>query len=128
MKPTYLKETLDMPEFEYAGRKFHNPVEFLLYKVGGTWKIPILWRLRDKTMRYGELQKSLEKVTGKMLTSQLKELEKDGFIHRKVYPVIPPHTEYSITEKGKRLIPLIESMRKYGSELMKEDGIQIEHK
>ncbi|MCB1189273.1 MAG: helix-turn-helix transcriptional regulator [Leptospiraceae bacterium] len=112
-----------MPDFEYNGKLFHNPVEFVLHKIGGAWKIPILWRLNDSKMRYGELQRSLSKVTNKMLTTQLRELEKDGFIHRKVYPVIPPHTEYSITEKGKRTIPLIQMMREYGKELMKEEGI-----
>ncbi|MCB1180289.1 MAG: helix-turn-helix transcriptional regulator [Leptospiraceae bacterium] len=117
-----------MPEFTYKGKKFHNPVEFVIYKLGGTWKIPILWRLRENKMRYNELQKSLEKITGKMLTSQLRELEADGFIHRKVYPVIPPHTEYSITEKGLRSLPLIQMMRKYGKELMEEEGIFVESK
>jgi DNA-binding HxlR family transcriptional regulator len=58
-----------------------------------------------------------------MLATQLRELEKDGFINRVVYPVVPPHTEYSLTDRGKRCIPIIEIIRKYGIELMKEDGI-----
>ncbi len=115
-----------MPNFEYKGKTFHNPVEFVLYKLGGTWKIPILWRIREKKLRYGELKKSISGISHKMLASQLKELEEDGFLTRKVYPVVPPHTEYSITEKGLKAIPLIQSMRKYGMELMKEDGIEVE--
>lgn len=113
-----------MSDFTYEGKLFHNPVEFVLYKIGGTWKMPILWRLREKSMRYGELKKSLSKITDKMLATQLRELEKDGFINRVVYPVVPPHTEYSLTEKGKRAIPIIDVVRKYGLELMKEDGVE----
>ncbi|MCB1193853.1 MAG: helix-turn-helix transcriptional regulator [Leptospiraceae bacterium] len=114
-----------MIEFEYKGKLFHNPVEFVLNKLGGTWKIPILWNLNEKKMRYGELQRSLNGVSSKMLTMQLRELEQDGFIDRKVFPVIPPHTEYSITEKGERVIPLIKMMRDYGIKMLKEEGIEI---
>ena len=114
-----------MSDFTFEGKLFHNPVEFVLYKIGGTWKMPILWRLHEKSMRYGELKKSLSKVTDKMLATQLRELEKDGFINRVVYPVVPPHTEYSLTEKGKRAIPIIDVVRKYGLNLMKEDGIKF---
>ncbi len=119
----YLKGKL-MSDFIYDGKLFHNPVEYVLHKIGGTWKMPILWRLSDKVLRYGELKKTLAKVTDKMLATQLRELEKDGFINRVVYPVVPPHTEYSLTDKGKRCIPIIEIIRKYGMELMKEDGIE----
>ena len=114
-----------MSDFTFEGKLFHNPVEFVLYKIGGTWKMPILWRLHERSMRYGELNKSLSKVTDKMLATQLRELEKDGFINRVVYPVVPPHTEYSLTEKGKRAIPIIDVVRKYGLNLMKEDGIKF---
>ncbi|MFM7984404.1 MAG: winged helix-turn-helix transcriptional regulator [Candidatus Fonsibacter sp.] len=114
-----------MSDFTYEGKVFHNPVEFVLHKIGGTWKMPILWRLHEKSMRYGELKKSLSKITDKMLATQLRELEKDGFINRVVYPVVPPHTEYSLTEKGKRAIPIIDVVRKYGLNLMKEDGIKF---
>ena len=58
-----------------------------------------------------------------MLTQQLRELEEDGFVHRKVYPVVPPKVEYSITEKGREVIPVIETLRNWGLELMKEKGI-----
>ena len=65
----------------------------------------------------------MPKITDKMLTSQLRELEKYGFINRKVYPVVPPKVEYSITEKGSQSIPVIETLRQYGFQLMKEEGI-----
>ena len=82
--------------------------------------MPILWRLKEKTMRYGELKKDIPHITHKMLTSQLRELEEEGFIFRKVYAVIPPKVEYSITERGLKAIPVIEVIRNYGLELMKE--------
>lgn len=75
-------------------------------------------------MRFGELKKDIPHITDKMLTSQLRKLEADGFIHREVYPVVPPKVEYSITEKGKTAVPIIETIRNYGHELMKEEGIK----
>ncbi len=114
-----------MPDFIYNHKIFYNPVEFSLYLIGGTWKMPILWRLRKTTMRYGELKKSLPHITDKMLSNQLKELEEHGFISRKVYPVVPPKVEYSITEKGMDTIPVIEVFRDYGLKMMKEKGIDI---
>jgi DNA-binding HxlR family transcriptional regulator len=84
-----------MPEFEFRGKKYNNPVELALEIIGGKWKMPILWRLKDKVWRYGELKKSLGKITHKMLTERLRELEDDGLIHREVYQVVPPKAEYS---------------------------------
>ena len=113
-----------MPEFTYKGKLYYNPVEFALDRIGGTWKMPILWRLKDKVMRYSELKRSMKRISHKMLTTQLRELESDGLIKRKVYPVVPPKVEYSITAKGKRSIPVIKKIRNYGLELMKEEGIE----
>ena len=86
--------------------------------------MPIMWRLKDRVMRYGELRKAIAHISDKMLTTQLRELEEDGFIERKVYPVVPPKTEYSLTEKGQKAIPLIIQIREYGLQLMKEQGIE----
>ncbi|HRH61530.1 MAG TPA: helix-turn-helix domain-containing protein, partial [Chitinophagaceae bacterium] len=93
-----------------------------------TWKMPILWRLNKATMRYGELKKTLPHITHKMLSSQLKDLEENGLISKKIYAAVPPKTEYSITEEGKKAIPVIETIRDYGMALMKQRGIQIVHK
>ena len=80
---------------------FHCPVEATLSQIGGKYKMIILCHLiHDGTLRYNELQKYIPQATAKMLTQQLKELEHDGIIHRKVYPVVPPKTEYSLTERG----------------------------
>ena len=114
-----------MPEFLYNNKLYYNSVEFVMDRIGGTWKMPILWRLRDKTLRYGELKKTMPKVTHKMLTAALRELEAEGFIHREVYPVVPPKVEYSLTQRGLRTIPVITGIREYGFELMKEFGIDV---
>ena len=112
-----------MPEFLYNKKLYYNPVEFAMDRIGGTWKMPILWRLKDRVMRYSELKKDIPRITHKMLTSQLRQLEEEGFIHRKVYPVVPPKVEYSITDKGKTAIPIINAIREYGLQLMEEAGI-----
>lgn len=113
-----------MPDFIYDKKIYYNPVEFAMDRIGGTWKMPILWRLKDKTLRYGELKKDLPHITHKMLTSVLRSLENEGFIKRKVYPVVPPKVEYSITARGQRAIPIIVTIRKYGATLMKEFGVE----
>lgn len=113
-----------MPEFIYNNKLYYNPVEFAMDRIGGTWKMPILWRLKDKVMRYGELKKSMPRITHKMLTSQLRELEEEGFITRKVYAVVPPKVEYAITERGQNAIVIIDIIRKYGIKLMKEFGVE----
>ncbi len=113
-----------MPEFLHRSKLYYNPVEFALDRIGGAWKMPILWRLNGRVMRYGELKKDIKRVTHKMLTAQLRELEEDGFVSRTVYPVVPPKVEYALTERGQRAIPVIEMMRNYGLELMKEMGVQ----
>lgn len=116
-----------MPDFIYKGKNYYNPVEFAMDRLGGTWKMPILWRLKSKIYRYGELKKSIAHISDKMLTSQLRQLESDGFVHRKVYPVVPPKVEYSITEKGKTTIPIINTIRNFGIELMEKEGVDITH-
>lgn len=113
-----------MPEFLYNSKLYYTPVEFAMDRIGGTWKMPILWRLKDKIMRYSELKNDMPRITHKMLTSQLRELEEEGFIKRKVYAVVPPKVEYSITKRGLRSIEIIDAIRLYGLELMKEFGVK----
>lgn len=115
-----------MPDVIINKEIFYNPVDFVLKKLGGTWKIPVLWRLRKKTWRYTELQKDIEHISQKMLSQTLKQLETEGFVQKKTYAEVPPRTEYSLTEKGKRAVEVIEYLRNYGLELMKEDGIDYE--
>ncbi|MBX2891438.1 MAG: helix-turn-helix transcriptional regulator [Saprospiraceae bacterium] len=113
-----------MPDFLYNKKLYYNPVEFALDRIGGAWKMPILWRLKDRVMRYGELKKDIPHVTHKMLTTQLRQLEEEGFVSRTVYPVVPPRVEYALTERGQRAIRVVEVIRDYGLELMKEFGVE----
>jgi DNA-binding HxlR family transcriptional regulator len=90
------------------------PVEWTLDVIGGKWKCVILWHLRGRVRRFGELQRLIPGATQKMLTSQLRQLEREGLIERKVYAQVPPKVEYSITAYGSTLSPLLESMCKWG--------------
>ncbi|WP_251040440.1 helix-turn-helix domain-containing protein [Chryseobacterium sp. ISL-6] len=113
-----------MPEFFHDKRLYYTPIEFALNHIGGTWKMPILWRLQEKALRFNELKKDIPHITDKMLTSQLRELESKGLVNRKVFPVVPPKVEYSLTEKGEKAIPVIETIMKYGYELIIDEGIE----
>jgi DNA-binding HxlR family transcriptional regulator len=82
--------------------------------IGGRWKAVILFHLMDDTQRFGELRRKLPGVTQRMLTLQLRELERDGVVKRTVYPQVPPKVEYSLTEFGRSLIPVLIAMRDWG--------------
>ena len=105
-------------------RLFECPVEAVLSIIGGKYKPIILYHLIEKTLRFGELKKFMPQATPKMLTQQLREPEADGLIQRKVYAVIPPKTEYSLTEFGKTLTPILTNIcnwgRKYLSDFIKK--------
>ena len=104
-----------MPDnFEIAGRAYFCPVELTHSAIGGKWKVLILWKLMDGTLRYSELRRALGDITHKMLAQQLRELEADGLIVRTVYPVIPPKVEYTLAEAGDRLRPVIAAMSEWG--------------
>ncbi len=90
------------------------PVETAIDVLAGKWKILILWYLRRDTLRFNELQKLLPRTTQKMLIQKLRELEKDGIVHREVYPVVPPKVEYSLTSYGKTLKPIIKDLYLWG--------------
>ncbi len=92
------------------------PIEGTIGLIGGKYKAIILWHLIGKTLRFSQLQRLIPQATAKMLTQQLRELEKDELIGRKVYPVVPPKTEYFLTEKGESLSPILIEMCRWGSE------------
>ncbi|MBM7587651.1 DNA-binding HxlR family transcriptional regulator [Bacillus pakistanensis] len=94
---------------------FNCEKELTLSVIGGKWKMIILWYLgKEGTKRFSELKALLPNITQKMLTNQLRELEADQIIHREVYPIVPPKVEYSLTEHGETLIPILESMYEWG--------------
>lgn len=99
------------------------PVESTLEIVGGKYKPLILWHLSDKTLRFNQLHKIISSATPKMLTQQLRELEKDGMIHREVYPVVPPKVEYSLTDLGKSFIPILSQICDWGTEYLKNKNM-----
>ena len=90
------------------------PVETALDVLAGKWKILILWYLRSETKRFNKLQKLLPRTTQKMLIQKLRELEEDGIIHREAYPVVPPKVEYSLTEYGETLKPIVKQLYLWG--------------
>lgn len=90
------------------------PVETALDVLLGKWKILILWYLRVETKRFNELQKLLPNTTQKMLIQKLRELEEHGIVHREVYPVVPPKVEYSLTEYGQSLKPILKQLYLWG--------------
>ncbi|MBQ3192724.1 MAG: helix-turn-helix transcriptional regulator [Oscillospiraceae bacterium] len=99
--------------------KDNCPVEATLDLIGGKYKALILWHLSDGTLRFSELRSRIPKATPKMLTQQLRELETQELVHREVYPVIPPKVEYSLTETGRSLMPILVSMRDWGAEYLR---------
>lgn len=96
------------------------PVETTLLLISDKWKVLILRDLLGGTLRFGELRRSLGSVSQKVLTANLRQMERDGLVHRKVYPEVPPRVEYSLTETGKSLRPVIETMRDWGSNYQAE--------
>lgn len=101
-------------------------VSVTLDVIGGKWKPLILWHLSFKTLRFSQLQRRLAKVTQKMLTQQLRELEADGMVHRQVYAEVPPRVEYSLTEQGQSLVPILEMMCQWGKDyLQKSTGEEV---
>ena len=101
-------------------KKYNCPVEATLSQIGGKYKSIILFHLLDEEiLRFNQLQKLIPSATAKMLTKQLRELEADGLIIRKVYPVVPPKTEYTLSDRGKTLAPIINELCHWGKTYMK---------
>ena len=99
--------------------KAHScPTEATLAVIGGRWKVPILWNLFAGTCRFGELSRRVGGATQKMLTQQLRELESDGLVHRKVYAEVPPRVEYSATTLGRSLEPVVQSLTEWGEKYL----------
>ena len=101
------------------------PVVLTLDMIGGKYKAVILWNLLNNTLRFGELRKLIPQATPKMLTQQLRELEDDNLVIRTVYPVVPPKVEYSLTELGKSIEPILTAIYNWGGMYMAEHGAEI---
>lgn len=96
-------------------RTYSCPVELALQIIGGKWKPVILYHLgEDGTLRFSELRRIMPAITQKILTRQLRELEADGLVHREVYPQVPPMVEYSLTDFGQNVMPLLKQLCQWG--------------
>ncbi|MFM2091985.1 MAG: hypothetical protein RLZZ127_2474, partial [Planctomycetota bacterium] len=108
-----------MPAFTCRGETWNNPVQLVLATIGGKWKMPILWRLKDGPRRFSDLKRSLSKsipdgaITDRALTLPLRELEAHGLVRRTVHPTVPPQVEYAITPLGLDAIPVIQALQGY---------------
>ena len=99
------------------------PILYAMEIIGQKWKLPILWYIADaegQTLRYRELERKVVGITATMLTKCLRELERDGLVTRKQYSTIPPTVEYSLAERGKTLIPALESVYRWADRQMKD--------
>ena len=96
-------------------RQTNCPAEITLAVIGGRWKTLLLYHLFQGVKRFSELQRATVGITQKMLTQQLREMERDGLVHREVYPEVPPKVEYSLTPLGMSLEPVVGAMCEWGS-------------
>ena len=102
------------------GKYLLCPMAKLQKIIAGKWKIYILWILAHQTIRFGELHRKLGDITQSTLTTQLRELEKDGFIVRKIYQEVPPKVEYSLSDLGKEFIPVLQVLNQWGKTFLKD--------
>lgn len=102
----------------------HCPVDAAITLIGGKYKALILWNLTGGTLRFSQLRREVPRATPKMLTQQLRELEADGLVAREVYPVVPPKVEYSLTELGRSIRPVLEAMYGWGTGYLHSKGLE----
>lgn len=100
------------------------PVSATLDLIGGKYKALILWNLAGNKLRFSQLNKQIPNATPKMLTQQLREMEAQNLIHREVFPVVPPKVEYSLTELGRSLMPVLIAMRDWGSDYLASKNLK----
>jgi DNA-binding HxlR family transcriptional regulator len=108
--------------FVLNGKEYHCAMDVTMNFIGGKWKTVVLWYLQKDRKRFNELKKLIPNITEKMLSLQLKSLEKDGIIARKIYAEIPPKVEYYMTDFGKTLIPMLQEIAKWGRALGESKG------
>ncbi len=112
--------------YKLDGKVFHCAMDVTMNYIGGKWKTVVLWYLKGGTLRFGELKKRIPDITEKMLSLQLKALEDDGLVSRKVYAEIPLRVEYAMTERGRSLIPVLDAIAKWGRTSGETEGKLVE--
>lgn len=113
-------------KYRFLNQEFHCALDVTMHYIGGKWKAVVLWYLRKEKKRFKELKELIPDITDKMLSIQLKALEEDGIIKRTVYPEVPPRVEYEITEEGKTIIPVIETIAHWGRAKAESEGKLVE--
>ena len=108
------------------GKEYHCAVDVAMGFMGGKWKMVILWYLRKGPCRFGELNKLIPGITEKMLSIQLRQLEKDGIVERKVFAEVPPRVEYSLTDMGQNMLPMLEKIAEWGRAMAVRFGKTVE--
>ncbi|RJS48833.1 MAG: transcriptional regulator [Methanobacterium sp.] len=101
---------------EEKSEEYICAVESAINEIGGKWKPLTLYTLKEGKLRFSEINRKVPRITPRMLTKTLRELEKDSIIHRKVFPQVPPRVEYSLTPKGESVIPILDSLCEWGKE------------
>ncbi|MYL81586.1 transcriptional regulator [Desulfovibrio aerotolerans] len=107
------------------GKEYSCSMELSLAVIGGKWKPLIVWHLRDiAAMRFSALRRTMPAITQKMLTQQLRELEADGLLTRTVFAEVPPRVEYALTDLGRGIVPILESLCRFGREFEARFGVE----
>lgn len=106
--------------FSYNDKEYFCSLELTMELIGGKWKTMMIYHLKDGGLRSSDLQRTLSGISNKMFTQTARELERSGIIKRKVYPVVPPKVEYSLTETGMSVLPIIMDLAAWGTNISEE--------
>jgi DNA-binding HxlR family transcriptional regulator len=109
-----MTDRLHIPKGKYARTGYVSPIDAAIEIIGGKYKVAILYYIRESVLRFGELRRLMPLATKRMLTKQLRELERDGMIDRKVFRQVPPRVDYSLTKEGKSIVPILEDLCEWG--------------
>jgi len=112
--------------YRWNDKDYRCPIEVTIDVIGGKWRSLIIWHLNREVLRFSEIQKIVSGISKKVLSEHLRDLEKNGFIERKVYPEVPPRVEYMMTPKGRKLGEVLDSMERWGRELLESEGRKID--
>ena len=115
-------------QFNLYGKTYHCALDITMAYIGGKWKTVVLWYLIKKKKRFSELNKLIPDITEKMLSIQLKQLEKEGLVKREVFAEVPLRVEYSLTPFGMSLVPVLQAIAKWGRDLGAEKGKMVQVK
>lgn len=99
----------------YNNKTYECPLEMTIDLIGGKWKVLLIWHLSNGAIRFNEFNRIFPNVSAKILAQQLKDLEKNGIVHRDVYPQVPPKVEYTLTDLGRSMIPILQEMNRWGT-------------